>query len=540
MWCGGEGLWVSELPRRQPRVTSLAPPLGLLGGPPPRPNAPPPHGPPLPTELGEDVQQLAGHDAASSAEVHGPRETRARLTPECFNSLNPSSPTTSPIHRNICPSLSGNSLPSLRHGPVPGVARVEERGLQESGWEDQNVVRDGVVSAEPPRGHLPPAGRAHRGAGSIGSITHRLPSPGARSAPTAAAAPASEPLAGFLAHLGWTALGRGVRVSLALIPVSRERLQEAAGDPGSAGADAAQEGLQEAGPEVYLGGHERWRRRMHSAVPRRARPHPDRRALTLAWRLRTARRPDGLRASPHTDGHAHARPGQARVRDPGRSRSSTGKTRSVDGHSPGGPSQHPERKGVAGIARRGQTVRRSRGWGLRKSGTEEEPARKGTHIVVFLSDQRWLRGLFWGSHLHLQLGDLGRDARRKKPRSARGPSSCSLPCPRLSYCRQGTSAPYWCLRLPRVRLPLHCPPLGPLEPMLSSAPCTSPPCLSVCPGHTLSWAFFRVSSSIQGSLLRRATRASLMAVNNSMACGREAVGIGNWEEDQPQCWVLPA
>lgn len=31
-----------------------------------------------------------------------------------------------------------------------------------------------------------------------------------------------------------------------------------------------------------------------------------------------------------------------------------------------------------------------------------------------------------------------------------------------------------------------------------------------------------------------------MAVNNSMACGREAVGIGNWEEDQPQCWVLPA
>lgn len=164
-------------PAQQPRVTSLAPPLGLLGGPPPRPNAPPPHGPPLPTELGEDVQQLAGHDAASSAEVHGPRETRARLTPESFNSLNPSSPTTSPIHRNICPSLSGNSLPSLRHGPVPGVARVEERGLQESGWEDQNVVRDGVVSAEPPRGHLPPAGRAHRGAGSIGSITHRLPPP---------------------------------------------------------------------------------------------------------------------------------------------------------------------------------------------------------------------------------------------------------------------------------------------------------------------------------------------------------------------------
>lgn len=31
-----------------------------------------------------------------------------------------------------------------------------------------------------------------------------------------------------------------------------------------------------------------------------------------------------------------------------------------------------------------------------------------------------------------------------------------------------------------------------------------------------------------------------MAVNNSMACGREGVGTGRREGDQPQCWVLPA
>lgn len=73
------------------------------------------------------------------------------------------------------------------------------------------------------------------------------------------------------------------------------------------------------------------------------------------------------------------------------------------------PSQHQERKGGVGITQRGQTVCHSSGWGVRKSGTKEELAGKGTHIAVFLSDQRWLRGLFWGPHLHLQLGDLRRD-----------------------------------------------------------------------------------------------------------------------------------
>lgn len=34
-------------------------------------------------------------------------------------------------------------------------------------------------------------------------------------------------------------------------------------------------------------------------------------------------------------------------------------------------------------------------------------------------------------------------------------------------------------------------------------------------------------------------RASLIAVNNSMACGREGVGIDEQEEDPPQCRVLP-
>lgn len=148
---------------------------------------PPPNGPPLPTELGEDVQQLAGHDAAGSAEVHGPGEARARLTPESFNGSNPSPPTTSPTRCHIRPALLGNLLPAVTAWPLPGVARVEERGLQESGWEDQNVVRHGIVSAEPPRGHLPPAGTARL---DTGSATRCRPRPDTRSA-----APVSEPLA---------------------------------------------------------------------------------------------------------------------------------------------------------------------------------------------------------------------------------------------------------------------------------------------------------------------------------------------------------
>lgn len=40
------------------------------------------------------------------------------------------------IHHNIGPLLLGNL-----EWPIPGVARVEKRGLEESGWEDHHMVR---------------------------------------------------------------------------------------------------------------------------------------------------------------------------------------------------------------------------------------------------------------------------------------------------------------------------------------------------------------------------------------------------------------
>lgn len=59
------------------------------------------------------------------------------------------------------------------------------------------------------------------------------------------------------------------------------------------------------------------------------------------------------------------------------------------------------------------------------------------------------------------------------------------------------------------------------------------------PGLTLSWAIFRVFSSIQGILLRRVMRASLMAVNKSMAYGCEKAVTEKQDEDQSWSWVLP-
>lgn len=59
---------------------------------------PTPNGPLILTELVKDVQQLPGHDAASSTKVHGPKETGLILLPEPFNIFNPNPPTTSPIH----------------------------------------------------------------------------------------------------------------------------------------------------------------------------------------------------------------------------------------------------------------------------------------------------------------------------------------------------------------------------------------------------------------------------------------------------------
>lgn len=66
-----------------------------------------------------------------------------------------------------------------------------------------------------------------------------------------------EPLAFFPAHFGRLSLGCGVCVSLALVPVVGERLQETPDDSSSAGSDTAQEGLQEAGSKSYLGGGRR-------------------------------------------------------------------------------------------------------------------------------------------------------------------------------------------------------------------------------------------------------------------------------------------
>lgn len=53
------------------------------------------------TELVKDVQQLTGHNAASSAKVHSSRETRARLTLRILPRFGPSSPTTSPVHHSL-------------------------------------------------------------------------------------------------------------------------------------------------------------------------------------------------------------------------------------------------------------------------------------------------------------------------------------------------------------------------------------------------------------------------------------------------------
>lgn len=50
---------------------------------------------------------------------------------------------------------------------------------------------------------------------------------------------------------------------------------------------------------------------------------------------------------------------------------------------------------------------------VRKLRTKAELSRAGTHIAVFLSAQHWLHGPLGGSHLNLQLGDLGRDTGRR-------------------------------------------------------------------------------------------------------------------------------
>lgn len=153
-----------DCPTWRPPLSSSRPLLGPSSG---FPMAPPPSGPLLPTLLVEDVQQLTGHNAANSAIVYSSGEIRACLTPRILQHFDLNSPTTSPIHHNICPSFLGSSLVTLTEWPIPGVARVEEWRLEESSWEDHHMVRYRVISINPPGDHLPPVGRAHTNTSSI-------------------------------------------------------------------------------------------------------------------------------------------------------------------------------------------------------------------------------------------------------------------------------------------------------------------------------------------------------------------------------------
>lgn len=108
---------------------------------------PPPNGPLIPTELIKDVQQLPGHDAASSAKVHGPKETGLILSPEPFDIFSPNPPTTSPIASLPAPPpqmpITFRKLPAHPHG----MARTWGR-------QDGRMVVGGVQLGRPLRGQL--------------------------------------------------------------------------------------------------------------------------------------------------------------------------------------------------------------------------------------------------------------------------------------------------------------------------------------------------------------------------------------------------
>lgn len=69
-WLPGAWWRLQDHPTRSPHTASLSPPLGPLWD-----LHLVPDSPGLLTQLVEDVQELMGHDAASSAVVHGSRET---------------------------------------------------------------------------------------------------------------------------------------------------------------------------------------------------------------------------------------------------------------------------------------------------------------------------------------------------------------------------------------------------------------------------------------------------------------------------------
>lgn len=66
-----------------------------------------------------------------------------------------------------------------------------------------------------------------------------------------------EPLDCSLANHGCLSLGCSVCIYFALIPVVEKRLQGAMDNSSLAGSNTTQEGLQEAGSEVYLRGAKR-------------------------------------------------------------------------------------------------------------------------------------------------------------------------------------------------------------------------------------------------------------------------------------------
>lgn len=141
--------------------------------------------------------------------------------------------------------------------------------------------------------------------------------------------------------------------------------------------------------------------------------------------------------------HTHARTNTHH--DLKRFRSSLGKTHSEDIH-PQSPASTRKGRGWLGSPRENGLFATQVGQGVRKLRTKEELAEKRTHVIVFLSGQRWLQGPFWGPHRHLHLGDLGRDTGRKNLVTlslSKGISPAHCLCLHLLYCHQGVCATYW-------------------------------------------------------------------------------------------------
>lgn len=90
--------------------------------------------------------------------------------------------------------------------------------------------------------------------------------------------------------------------------------------------------------------------------------------------------------------------------------SSAGKTHSI---LPIKSSQQEGKKGSVQITKENRLSASWVGQEVKKLKTKVELSRAGTHIIVFLSGQRWLHRPFWAPHLHLQLDDLERDTGRR-------------------------------------------------------------------------------------------------------------------------------